>query len=180
MSKPRFRKVAGDNRSILIRSAETRARISSAQCGKKLSAQHRAKLSVSHSGPRHRCWDQHLPLDTRLKIGDANRGEKSGNWRGGTSFAPYTQHWTRKLRRDIRERDDFICRVCGKRETKRAFAVHHINYFKWDCQWLNLITLCGSCHSHTNSNRESWQAFFERMMALTIIAIPKETSCASQ
>lgn len=48
--------------------------------GKHFSAEHRAKLSASHSGERHRCYGKHLPETTRRKIGDANRGRVLPAW----------------------------------------------------------------------------------------------------
>jgi 5-methylcytosine-specific restriction endonuclease McrA len=82
--------------------------------------------------------------------------EKSPNWRGGISFEPYSLDWTNTLRRAIRERDNYICRLCGQ----YGQFVHHINYDKKNCNPNNLITLCKRCHGKTNTNRNKWISFF--------------------
>jgi len=85
-------------------------------------------------------------------------GEKASNWRGGISFEPYSPEWTRVLKEIIRERDKYICQVCGK----KGRPVHHIDYDKKNCNPNNLITLCVSYHSKTGSgDREKWKIFFQ-------------------
>lgn len=85
-------------------------------------------------------------------------GENSGAWRGGISFEPYSLDWKCSLKKAIRERDNYICKVCGK---EQVTIVHHINYDKKNCNPDNLITLCSPCHSRTNSNREYWKNYFK-------------------
>ena len=84
------------------------------------------------------------------------KGNKHPNWRGGISPESYGIDWTETLRRSIRERDKYVCRLCGKQQGDRAFCVHHIDYDKNNCRPDNLITLCSRCHSKTNSNRKLW------------------------
>lgn len=84
-------------------------------------------------------------------------GEKNGRWQGGKSFEPYPPTFNERFKRMIRERDNYTCVVCngyGK-------EVHHINYVKNDTVPDNCITLCKSCHSKTNSNREYWIEYFK-------------------
>jgi len=90
-------------------------------------------------------------------------GEKSANWQGGISFEPYSTDWTDVLRRSIRLRDNNICQLCEvhQDEEKRVLSVHHIDYDKKNCDPKNLITLCHSCHTKTNYNREKWMKFFQ-------------------
>jgi len=68
-----------------------------------------------------------------------------------------------KLRKSIRERDNYICQVCGKtqKQNKKALSVHHIDYDKKNCKEINLISLCRSCHVKTNGNREVWLLYFK-------------------
>jgi len=79
------------------------------------------------------------------------------NWRGGKSFEEYSLDWTETLKRAIRERDNYICQICSK----YGDDVHHKDYDKKNCNPDNLITLCDSCHSKTNYNREYWILFFK-------------------
>lgn len=84
-------------------------------------------------------------------------GENSATWKGGISFEPYPPEFNNELKRRIRERDNYICGICGEKDAK---WVHHINYDKQDQTPTNLITLHNSCHTKTNYERESWEEFF--------------------
>jgi len=95
------------------------------------------------------------PLTIRL-------GNKSNLWRGGVSFDLYPGDWTSTLRRSIRERDDYTCQECGIRQDEAGHILHchHIDYDKKNCNPINLITLCRSCHMKTNGNRDYWIKHF--------------------
>ena len=86
--------------------------------------------------------------------------EKSHLWQGGKSFETYTVDWTKTLKRSIRERDRYVCQICGKQQEDVAHSVHHIDYNKKNCNPENLITLCNSCHIKTNTNRDNWIQYF--------------------
>ena len=96
--------------------------------------------------------------ETREKISKAFTGSNHWNWQGGKSREPYSVDWTETLRRSIRERDHYLCFVC------RLYGnhVHHIDYDKKNCDPNNLITLCHSCHTATNSHKEYWINYFSR------------------
>lgn len=89
-------------------------------------------------------------------------GDKNPNWKGGISHMPYAKEWTRALRHNIRERDIFKCRVCDKTQDDngKKLDVHHIDYDKQNCNSINLISLCKSCHRRTNHNRDYWNVYF--------------------
>jgi len=82
------------------------------------------------------------------------------NWRGGSSFEPYSTDFNLELKLRIRERDSFTCQECGEVENGKSLHVHHIDYNKMNCEENNLITLCEVCHTKTNYNRDYWQARF--------------------
>jgi DEAD/DEAH box helicase domain-containing protein len=69
----------------------------------------------------------------------------------------YGRDWAR-LRRQVRERDGFRCRVCGVSEEGRAHHVHHITPFRLFAsaaqanQLSNLITLCPACHRRAETS----------------------------
>lgn len=88
------------------------------------------------------------------------KGGEHPNWKGGTSNQPYPFGFNKILKEDIKKRDDFMCGICGK-ETQKL-AIHHINYDKNNINFDNLISLCYSCHSKTNYNRECWIEFFNK------------------
>lgn len=39
--------------------------------------------------------------------------------------------------------------------------IHHIDYNKMNSSIANLVSLCHSCHSKTNFNRERWLDYFK-------------------
>lgn len=124
--------------------------------GKKHSAETREKMKKNHKGALGKHWQ--LSEKTKEKMRIANLGEKNPAWRGGTSYEPYSVDWTQTLKRSIRERDKYICRNCNQYGNN----VHHIDYDRKNCNPVNLITLCNSCHQKTNHNREYWNNLFVR------------------
>lgn len=90
-------------------------------------------------------------------------GETNPNWRDGLSSTPHPPEFSKALKKKIRERDDWVCQVCGDKQKKgaRAFAVHHIDYDKENNRPDNLVTVCNPCHPQTNFDRNEWMKFFE-------------------
>lgn len=148
--------------------------------GKKRSGETKEKISLKKRGNCDLTEDQKRHLseinkgktfseETRRRISEAKKGkkrldmvrEKHFNWNGGTSFIPYTTDWTKTLKISIRERDKYLCRVCGEKQGDIAHAVHHKDYNKENCNPNNLITLCRSCHGKTNAHREYWIRYFK-------------------
>lgn len=84
-------------------------------------------------------------------------GSLNSNWQGGISFEPYSVDWTQDLKKAIRKRDKYTCRICRK---EPALDCHHIDYDKKNCNPKNLITLCRRCHTKTNGNRNFWINYF--------------------
>ena len=148
--------------------------------GTHFSEEHRRKLSEAHiayNGMR----GKHLSEEARRKIGaasaarargpetcrrmsEAKRGERHPNWRGGLAKREYTGDWTATLRRNIRERDRYTCRLCDTQQQDVALDVHHVDYNKAHHDPLNLVTLCRRCHQRTGFNRSQWQVFFALML----------------
>lgn len=165
--------------------AEIRQKLSLLRKGKKLpprTEEHCRKISLANKGFKARLGQKNS-LEHNLKIGMANKGNRPNlgkkfpievnrrkgrrleahhAWKGGVSFEPYTIEFTKKLKFEIRTRDDFRCKICDKSEEqelsdlKKVLTVHHIDYNKYNCDKMNLITLCGSCNSKVNFNREHW------------------------
>ena len=104
---------------------------------------------------------QHHTEETKRKISQSHKGEKSHCWQGGISFEPYSVDWKETLRRSIRERDYYTCQICEIAQGDVALDVHHIDYDKKNNNPNNLIALCHSCHSKTNYNRDYWTNYFK-------------------
>ena len=118
---------------------EIRQKISLAHKGKTLSEEHKRKLSVAHID-----WDFYYKHGTTRKQ------------------YPYPVEFNKKLKKQIAERDNFICQLCNELLPER-FATHHIDYNKDNCNSFNLIFLCRRCNAKINSNRIFWQHYFETL-----------------
>ena len=103
----------------------------------------------------------------RRKISEAQSGEKGNNWRGGLSFEPYGLEFNKELKEKIFQRDNCTCRECNypKGMLKFGLVAHHINFNKKDNCFSNLITLCRSCHSKTNFNRDKWIDYYRKVVS---------------
>jgi hypothetical protein len=95
-------------------------------------------------------------IETRRKIADAKRGNKSHFWKGGITEKNrlIKNSFEYKLWREaIFERDDYTCLICGVRGNK--LNAHHIlSFSKFPELRLALnngITLCESCHKKTDN-----------------------------
>jgi hypothetical protein len=106
-----------------------------------------------------RLWED---IEYRTMMIENHSGENHYNWQGGISKEPYSQDWTKELKEQIRERDNYQCQICFisedllKDNYHKKLTIHHIDYDKKNCSPDNLISLCGSCHTKTNYNRDEW------------------------
>lgn len=139
---------------------ETKRKMSKAHKGKKLSEKIKQKMSERMKGNK-------MSEKTKEKLRQYRR-EKASNWKGGLSFNPYSIDWTETLRTSIRERNNYICQLCGIHQEElqgwyKKLDVHHIDYNKKNCNPDNLITLCRDCHLETNQNRDYWMNYFQNL-----------------
>ena len=125
---------------------EHKRKISEALKEKQRSEEHRRRLSESRTG--------------------LCAGKDNPRWRGGISFLPYSTLFNKQLKERVRVRDNFICQFCGvpELECNERLSIHHIDYNKGNCDINNLITLCRSCNSKANNNREYWEEYFKNFM----------------
>jgi 5-methylcytosine-specific restriction endonuclease McrA len=144
-----------------------------------ISPEQKIKISKALKGRQNNLWTKEArekasksakkrraTIETKLKMSEAHKGSKCNLWKGGLSKCPYTEDWTRTLKRAIRERDNYICKICGEQQGKTTHDVHHIDYDKKNCDPKNLITLCHSCHSKTTFNRKKWKKFFVKKVGI--------------
>jgi len=93
-------------------------------------------------------------------------GMLNPNWIDGRSFEPYTSEFNEQLKESIRKRDNHTCQNCSMTEEEhltvvgQVLHIHHIDYNKINCQKENLITLCQSCNSRANFNRDYWKKIY--------------------
>lgn len=106
----------------------------------------RKKMSKSHIGLKR-------SDETKKKIGDASRGEKNWNWKGGiTPEVMRIRHSieTRLWRESVFARDRWECQKCGD-NSGGNLAVHHIlNFSEYpELRFAidNGITFCSKYHN---------------------------------
>jgi len=88
-------------------------------------------------------------------------------WMGGiTSFDYPLEFRSGNLRDVIRNREGHRCFLCGASDNglKRKLDIHHIDYNKNNSEKRNLVALCHKCHIQTNTNRNCWKFYLERLL----------------
>jgi transcriptional regulator with XRE-family HTH domain len=86
------------------------------------------------------------------------KGQRCNNFRNYTTYS----NWTSKLRKDIRQRDNYCCQVCKmlekehKLKYRTSLHVHHIDSNKNNNCTTNLISLCIKCHSKVKKYKKDW------------------------
>ena len=139
-------------------SEETKMKMSNSKKWKKFSDEHKVNLSKSH------IWFKYSK-ERKEKMSELFRWNKSHFRKWWLSFESYTTDRTVTLRRSIRERDNYICKICWELQWDIAHDVHHIDYDKSNCNPNNLITLCHSCHMKTNTKREFRIEYFRFLLS---------------
>jgi hypothetical protein len=80
----------------------------------------------------------------------------------------YTYDWL-EVRKAIYKRDRWTCQEClNKCNTGIGIACHHIDYIKSNNDFMNLITLCTSCHGKTVHKSEHWIQYYQDKMMLRL------------
>ena len=126
----------------------------------------REKMSINKRGPNNPFYGKSHSLESIKK----RSGINSSLWRGGTSFEPYTLDFNNYFKKSIKKRDGYSCQIChlfeedAKKLYNNPLMVHHIDYNKLNSFPQNCISLCVSCHTKTNTNRESWTVFFQDLL----------------
>lgn len=132
--------------------------------GRKLTEEHKRKISEGNKiaykkGIRVAVWEgKHMPEYIKIKIGKANSGENSCNWKGGITSKDKIQRskFRNTMQKQIFERDNYTCQLCGIRGG--FLQVDHIQSWK-DCiegrfDLENCRTLCQKCHYKLTFKRE--------------------------
>ena len=92
--------------------------------------------------------------ETKKKIGEANRGERNGQWRGGVwdrNFSRLSSYQYRMFSKEVLERD----KVCVKCSSDERLEVDHILpyslYPELRLNVNNARVLCRPCHKKTST-----------------------------
>jgi len=172
----------------------TKKKISDSHKGKRLGYKHSKdtlqKISLAQIKEKNHNYGKLTPDDVKLKISMSLRNEKNGfygkkhsektkrklsmycgnkasGWQGGISTEPYCDAWADKeYKEDTKRRDNYECQNphCKKIKWYRNLCIHHIDYNKKNCRPENLITLCRSCNSRANKNRDSWVVLYDEII----------------
>lgn len=136
---------------------------------------HKARERIINNNPGHLMhikWKERNPKEYHMHqynaglVGGAVRAQELTDWEFYEEYGchrsqyPYPDKFNKQLKKTIFQRDGGICQVCHKLVCN-GHAVHHIDYDKDNNDIDNLVLLCRSCHSATNSNRETWTVFFK-------------------
>lgn len=180
----RLKKLIGRSRPDSVKQ-----KLSEANKGKKLSEETKRKISEKMKGKKN-SLGVHPSNETRRKLSESKKGEKSyrfgktwsqedkerigrqtrerlidprnhPNWKGGISMEPYCFIWSDSdFKKSILQRDNYQCQNSNCWKIGSRIVLHHIDYDKKNCQPSNLITLCNSCNSRANFNREYWKQIY--------------------
>jgi len=96
-----------------------------------------------------------------------NCGEKNPSWIDGRSYLPYSPGFTKKLKKEIKKRDNYQCQNCNMTEEEHliilgfGLSIHHIDYDKKNNDKTNLITTCTWCNLRANYNRDYWINYYK-------------------
>lgn len=139
---------------------EIKIKMSQSMKGRKFTEEHKKKLSNKR---------KEMFKKGGLPEFMGGEGEKNLQWQGGISFEPYGKEFNKKFKQSIKERDG-CCMLCNisfedLKLLKRKTHVHHVNYNKLLSIPQNCISLCNSCHSKTNMNRDHWINFFQSLLS---------------
>ncbi len=132
-----------------------KTKISLALTGLKKTSDHKRKLSITKLGKNNPWFGKKRP-EHSIKMS----GKNHPNWQGGISSEPYCLEW-KFIRVEYKEYDNNKCQnpYC-KGEYTNKITSHHIDYNKKNCKPNNIITLCVSCNTIANHDRNWWQAFY--------------------
>ncbi len=172
-------------------SIETKRRIAIASAGRKHTAESKKKMSIVHTGrifsKEHRrnisiaLRGKEISIEAKRKMALANTGQRrtieqiekmSGpnhyNWKGGIATAPYCSIWSdNEYKQSIKDRDNNECQNkvdCRENSDHLPLHLHHIDHDKQECNPWDLITVCYSCNSRANFNKEYWKNFYQGIM----------------
>ena len=130
---------------------------------KKYGVDNISKLDSIKEKKRQTCLDKYEVdnFSKTIEFIESMSKENNHNWKGGISNNGYCDIFLLKEFKDmIMHRDGYKCLnpSCNK-NCSDDLVIHHIDYNKMNCHTLNLITLCRSCNTIANFNREwhtSW------------------------
>lgn len=165
-----LRKKISENVKLSMSRPEIKDKISgknSPHFGKHLSIEAKEKLSINHKGlikgSKHPFFGKKLPESTLKKMRARSLGEKNPAWKGGIASLPYCHKFNVPFKERVRAFFDYCCVECGQPEINEKHHIHHCHYNKKMCcdgSPRDVVALCHSCHTKTNTHRDYWEKHF--------------------
>lgn len=145
--------------------AKSRTGLVSGMKGKHHTKETRIKQSKSKIGKESPMKGRKRTEEQKCKMSEAQSGEKHWNWQGGKSFEEYPQEFF-DIRKQIFERDNYICQCNDCEHKSIKLVIHHIDYNKSNNDSNNLITLCNKSHAKTygKNKRFHWIEYYKNIM----------------
>ncbi len=134
-------------------SEQAKTKIAASKLGIPRPASVREQISKKLSGAGNFWYGKQRPIETRLKMSESLKGEKSHFWRGGINHPNLTARGSIAYalwRHEVFERDGYKCVLC--QSTKNLEADHIMAFCVYpDLRFevFNGRTLCESCHRKT-------------------------------
>ena len=101
----------------------------------------------------------------KIKMSERLEGSNNPAWRGGISYDEYCKIFSVQEFKDmIKERDGNKCLNPSCKKIKTYLVIHHIDYIKQNCDLNNLITVCNSCNSAANIDREWHKSWYQAIL----------------
>jgi len=142
------------------KSLESRRKISNSKKGKN-NPKYRKVGNLNSFYGKESCWRGKKRPDHSMRM----KGPDNPNWTGGIACEPYCQVWLdNDFKESIKERDGYRCLNLECNKTSSNLCVHHIDYNKKNCHPFNLITVCRSCNSKANKDREWHTAWYQAII----------------
>lgn len=152
------------SRNCVYRSKDKREIRTCLFCGKEFLAPNHKIMKSEAKYCYVKCKQQHLV------------GKNAPGWRDGNSFFPYCIKFNNTKKKEIRNKFDNKCILCGKtkEENGRYLSVYHINKLKdqgcngheWD-----LVPLCIKCHGkvHGRKNEKYYESLIRSILSWRVI-----------
>lgn len=156
--------IANTSKNLVVRS-----KISKANKGKKRSLEFCQKRSEKYKGEGNPFFDKTHSFKTRKRLSAHFQGVPEEEWRG-FSGDEHKRAWKSKRAkcwsREIFERDNFTCALCGKRggDLEAHHITRRIDAPEQTYALGNGITLCVACHKKTFGREAHYEEGFRDML----------------
>ena len=127
---------------------ESKVKMSAWQIGRKMSEETKEKMRKSSA------------RKGKASYWRGRFGKEHPRWNGGSKPQGYCLEFTKDLKIYIKDLDDNKCSNPSCWDNNSTLCVHHVDYNRKNCVVENLITICRSCNTRANKDRDMWQQLY--------------------